>query len=239
MKHLRIVQLMSDKEGNSMNYKVVEKFVSINGEGNLAGYLAVFIRFAGCNLSCSYCDTSWANKEGVKFELMSEQDIYDYIKSTGVKNVTLTGGEPLIQEDIYLLIEKLSFNSSLNIEIETNGSVDIKKYINIQPKPPNITMDYKLSSSNMESKMIIENFNYLKKSDLVKFAVSSMEDLNEAKYIIEKYNLEEKCSVHISPIYGAISMSAIIDFMKEHLMSNVKFQPQLHKIIWHKDKRGV
>ena len=87
--------------------KVVEKFVSINGEGQRAGELAVFIRFKGCNLRCSYCDTMWANESDCTYEEMSPKEIHTYIKSTGVKNVTLTGGEPLLQKDMEELLKEL------------------------------------------------------------------------------------------------------------------------------------
>ena len=114
-----------------MKFKVVEKFVSVNGEGKRAGQLAVFIRFAGCNLECSYCDTKWANDKEVNFELLSADEVYNYIKSTGIKNVTLTGGEPLFQKNIKELLEKLCYDKNLNIEIETNGSINIKEFISI------------------------------------------------------------------------------------------------------------
>ncbi|MDE6665962.1 MAG: radical SAM protein, partial [Ruminococcus sp.] len=84
-----------------MFYPVAEKFVSINGEGRRAGELAVFIRFRKCNLNCSYCDTQWANSENCTAEMLSPEEITEYVNSTGVKNVTLTGGEPLLQSDIY------------------------------------------------------------------------------------------------------------------------------------------
>jgi 7-carboxy-7-deazaguanine synthase len=103
-------------------------------------------------------------------------------------------GEPLIQEGIHLLLELLAFDNSLNVEIETNGSVEIKAFTNIQPKPPVFTADYKLESSNMESEMIFENFNYLKKTDTVKFVAGSIKDLEKTKYIVDKYKLKEKCS---------------------------------------------
>ena len=77
--------------------RVAEKFISINGEGTRAGELAVFVRFTGCNLRCSYCDTMWANEPGCPYEEMSPAQICDYVQSTGIKNVTLTGGEPLLQ----------------------------------------------------------------------------------------------------------------------------------------------
>ena len=222
-----------------MHYKVVEKFVSVNGEGNFAGKLAVFIRFAGCNLRCSYCDTMWANMANVEYTLMTEKDIYDYIKSTKITHITLTGGEPLIQENMLALLEFLALDISLNVEIETNGSVDIQSFLNIKPKQPNFTMDYKLESSNMQDKMVVGNFNHLKKDDVVKFVVGNSADLEKFKLIIEKYGLIERCNVHLSPIYGEISMSEIVDFMKENLLNEVTFQPQLHKIIWHPTARGV
>lgn len=222
-----------------MDYKVVEKFVSINGEGDFAGYLAVFIRFAGCNLNCSYCDTMWANEANVEYQLMSEKDIYDYIKSTGIKHVTLTGGEPLIQEGIYSLLELLAQDTTLDVEIETNGSIAIQPFLHIQPKQPFFTMDYKLETSNMEDKMMMKNFDNLKKTDTIKFVVGSINDLEKIKYIINEYQLREKCNVHLSLIHGIIAMSSIVDFMKEHSLNGVRFQPQLHKLIWHPLTRGV
>lgn len=114
------------QKGSRIEYKVAEKFTSINGEGKCAGQLAVFIRFQGCNLNCEYCDTKWANEEQAAYEVMTEQDIYTYIKSTKIKNVTLTGGEPLLQPEIGALIQKLSEDTKLRVEIETNGSVCIK-----------------------------------------------------------------------------------------------------------------
>ena len=110
-----------------MSFPVVEKFVSINGEGTRAGELAVFIRFRKCNLNCSYCDTKWANSEGASAEIMSAEQIAEYVRKTGVKNVTLTGGEPLLQNDLYSLTETL-IEQGNSVEIETNGSISIDKF---------------------------------------------------------------------------------------------------------------
>lgn len=221
-----------------MNFKVVEKFVSINGEGRLSGQLAIFIRFAGCNLDCSYCDTKWANEENVEYELMSKQEIYEYIKSTKVKNVTLTGGEPLLQNNIIELLNVLSTDDNLSVEIETNGSISLKEFINIK-NPPRFTMDYKLPSSNMENKMLVDNFKYLTKNDTVKFVSGSKDDLEKARYIINQYDLIYQTNVYISPIFGDINMADIVDFMQDHNMNGVTLQVQLHKIIWNPNERGV
>jgi 7-carboxy-7-deazaguanine synthase len=221
-----------------VNFKVVEKFVSINGEGRLCGQLAIFIRFAGCNLSCSYCDTTWANEKDVSYELMSAEDIYEYIKSTEVRNVTLTGGEPLLQEGIIELLELLSKDKALHVEIETNGSVLLDKLVKLE-NSPSFTMDYKLPSSNMEDKMLLDNFNYLTVKDTVKFVSGALEDLEKAKYIIDKYNLVDKVSVYISPVFGKIELNHIVEFMKDKKMNGINLQVQLHKVIWEPSKRGV
>ena len=152
-------------------FKVVEKFVSINGEGVRAGQLAVFIRFAGCNLRCSFCDTMWANEENVDYELNSVKELCEYVEETGVKNVTLTGGEPLLQKKVEELIGELT-KMGLYVEIETNGSVDLKKYKNINP-PPVFTVDYKLPGSGMEDKMNRDNFKNLSHNDTVKFVAGT------------------------------------------------------------------
>lgn len=221
-----------------MKFKVVEKFVSINGEGSLCGQLAIFIRFAGCNLNCSYCDTAWASETDVPYELMDAQSIYEYIKTTGIRNITLTGGEPLLQEGIIDLLQMLSKDLDLHVEIETNGSVSLKPFCNIE-NAPSFTMDYKLPSSNMESNMNLENFKYLKARDTVKFVSGSSCDLQKAKQIIDEYNLAKTTNVYISPVFGKINMNDIVEFMKTNNMNGVNLQMQLHKIIWHPAERGV
>lgn len=219
-------------------YKVVERFVSINGEGQRAGELAVFIRFAGCNLNCSYCDTKWANADDVPYEALSAEEIYDYIKRTEIKNVTLTGGEPLIVEDIDKLLLMLSLDEELSIEVETNGSIDIAEFKAVTDKI-SYTLDYKLGSSNMEEAMCISNYNYIDKNDTVKFVVGSMADLERARAIIDTYGLCEKTKVYLSPVFGKIEPEEIVDFMIENNMNDIKLQLQLHKFIWDADMRGV
>jgi 7-carboxy-7-deazaguanine synthase len=222
-----------------MSYKVVEKFVSINGEGQKSGELAVFIRFAGCNLSCSYCDTTWANKPDVAYNLESAQAIYEYIKSTGVQNVTLTGGEPLLQENINDLIHILQKDPKLWIEIETNGSVPLNTLSYIRTSNVTFTMDYKLGESKMTSHMLTSNFDTLIHHDTVKFVVGSISDLIEARSIITTYNLTSKCNVYLSPVFGQIDLETIVTYMKNELLTDVKLQLQLHKIIWDPSLRGV
>jgi 7-carboxy-7-deazaguanine synthase len=221
-----------------MVLQVVEKFVSINGEGRRCGQLATFIRFAGCNLNCGYCDTAWANDRKVAFDPMTAEEVYAYIKDTQVTNVTLTGGEPLLQQDMGALLELLSQDPELYVEIETNGSVLLSKFSGLE-NPPSFTMDYKLPSSGMERMMALENFDQLTEKDTVKFVSGSMADLKKARELIDRYKLTEKTAVFISPIFGEIELESIVDFMKDNQMNGVNMQVQLHKIIWDPNERGV
>lgn len=219
-------------------FKVVEKFVSINGEGVRAGQLAVFIRFLGCNLNCNYCDTKWANTENAVYEVMNEFEIYQYVKDTGVKNVTLTGGEPLFRENMPVLLRLLGVDESIKIEIETNGSVDFSGLMEMC-KNISFTMDYKLPDSGMEAHMCLSNMEILRKIDTVKFVSGSIKDLQKANEIIKQYNLTEKCHIYISPVFGKIDPADIVEFMKDNHMNDVNLQLQLHKFIWSPDRKGV
>ena len=219
-------------------FKVAEIFTSINGEGTKAGQTAVFVRFTGCNLNCSYCDTKWANEPNAEYKLMTDREILSRIKETGIKNVTLTGGEPLLREGIYELLEEIAKDGFLQAEIETNGSIDLKPFCDIENRP-SFTMDYKLPSSGMEKHMCLENFEILEKKDTVKFVSGSIEDLKKALEIIRKYDLSRRCHVYISPVFGSIEPAKIVDFMVENKLNDVNLQLQLHKFIWDPNMRGV
>lgn len=219
-------------------FQVVETFVSINGEGRRAGELAVFIRFLGCNLNCSYCDTRWANKPDTPFRWMSEEEIYEYVKQTGVRNVTLTGGEPLLQPEIEALLTRLLGDSKIRVEIETNGSIDLTPFAKLQ-HAPSFTMDYKLAGSGMEDKMNRKNFSLLTIKDTVKFVVGSREDLERSAQIIEEENLLGRTAIYFSPVFGRIEPEEIVNFLMERKLNDVRVQLQLHKFIWDPDRKGV
>lgn len=219
-------------------YKIAEMFSSINGEGTHAGQLAFFIRFTGCNLNCSYCDTKWANVPNAPFTEMTADEILSEVKKSGIKNVTVTGGEPLIQPNIIPLLEMLCGDGHY-VEIETNGSADVSEVLKIKENRPALTMDYKLPSSDMENHMRTENFNLLEKKDTVKFVSGSRADLERALEIIREYGLIGKCAVYISPVFGKLKPAEIVDFMLENKLNGVNVQLQMHKFIWDPNARGV
>lgn len=204
---------------------VNEIFNSIDGEGKRAGELTTFIRLTGCNLGCSYCDTTYAFSGGC------DMTIDDIIAKVKYYNVTLTGGEPLIQ-NIEPLLNKLLYN---DVNIETNGSIDIGQYIIFD----NVffTMDYKCNSSNMNSEMLMSNLNLLRPRDVLKFVVGSLDDLEQAKKVYEEYS--PLSSIYVSPVFGKITPAEIVDFMKAYDLEDWKIQLQLHKYIWTPEKRGV
>ena len=221
-------------------FNIVEKFLSVDGEGPSSGELATFIRFQGCNLRCSWCDTTYSWDKESTLEILNAKEIYNYIKETGATNVTLTGGEPLIQENISELLDILNKDDNLKIHIETNGAIDIEPFKE-KHKGHNISyiVDFKLPSSNMTSKMNLNNLNVLGKCDVYKFVVGSIEDLQMAYELIIKYDLTSKCLVYSSPVSGNIDMQEIVEFMKDNKLNKVRLQTQLHKVIWDKNARGV
>ncbi len=219
-------------------YKIAEMFSSINGEGTHAGQLAFFVRFTGCNLNCSYCDTKWANVPNAEYTEMTADEIRSEVQKSGISNVTVTGGEPLIQPNIIPLLKMLCGDGRY-VEIETNGSADVSEVVKIKGERPALTMDYKLPSSGMESFMRTENFALLEAKDTVKFVSGSLADLERALEIIRKYGLIGKCAVYISPVFGKLKPAEIVDFMLSNKLNGVNVQLQMHKFIWDPNMRGV
>ena len=213
-----------------MSLKVNEIYYSIQGESSFSGLPCIFVRLTYCNLRCSYCDTEYAFYEGKNLEI---NQIIEKVNSFKCNLVEITGGEPLLQNDCIKLIEELEKNNK-RVLIETGGSLTIK---NISKKT-HIILDLKCPSSKMEHKNLWDNLNYIKKTDEVKFVIGNKSDYNWSKKIINKYNLENKCLILMSPVFGEIDNKKIIEWiLKDNL--NVRFQIQLHKKIWDKDKKGV
>lgn len=227
-----------DGMGGEASLPLVESFVSINGEGNKSGELALFLRFKGCNLNCSYCDTAWANQPDAACEYRTVSWLCELAQESGVNNVTLTGGEPLLQNNVELLIDALLRETNQRIEIETNGSVSIERWKERDQRLC-FTLDYKLPGSGMEEHVRMENYAWLKPWDVVKFVCSDREDLDKARQVIESQRLTEKCSVLLSPVFGRIDPADMVEYMKAGGMRDVRLQLQMHKFIWDPNKRGV
>ena len=217
--------------------KVVETFASINGEGPCAGELALFVRFQGCNLRCSYCDTMWVNAPDCPYTEQSPEDIVAKILQRGIRNITLTGGEPLLQPEMPALLTLLADHPELRVEVETNGAVDLAPFC--KTSRPVFTMDYKLPSCGWERAMRVENFALLQQDDTVKFVCGSAEDLGRAAQVIAEQELTKRCHVYLSPVFGAIKPAEMVEYMLAQRLNGVRLQLQLHKFIWDPNQRGV
>ena len=207
--------------------KVNEMFPSLQGEGIYIGIPMFFVRFTGCNLRCTWCDTKYAFYEGEEMEM---DEIVERIEKSGMKWICLTGGEPLIQKDIYKLIYRIM--NSHEILIETNGSVSIEDI----PTEENIhiSLDIKTPSSKMQNHMKFENLDYLGEGDFVKFVIMYEGDFQYAKKVMEEHDI--KTEIVFQPVWGTDIKWLITRVMEEKL--NVRVLPQLHKLIWG-EKRGV
>lgn len=225
---------------------ISEIFDSIDGEGVRAGQLCTFIRVFGCNLRCSYCDSMYAVDQkysDIPPKEMSVNEILSYV-NRNYKRVTLTGGEPLLFPESVRLVNRLCENG-YEVNIETNGSCDITVFRDLIKNSENLffTTDFKLPSSGEMYSMRISNFDNLKKRDVLKFVIGSEEDSSVAASfahnIIEKYG-EDAPYIYAGTVFGKYALKDVIsEFMADPLLKNVRFQIQMHKIIWEPDARGV
>jgi 7-carboxy-7-deazaguanine synthase len=210
--------------------KINEIFYSIQGESLLAGLPCIFIRLTYCNLRCSYCDTEYAFYEGADYSVGA---VLSEIKKYDCNLVEITGGEPLIQKEVFALMTTLC-DSGYSVMIETGGSLSVKE-IDMRVK---IIIDLKCPSSKMAEKNFYENVNYLKQNDEVKFVIGNREDYDWSKHIINQYSLTEKYSVLFSNVFNELKPAQLAEWiLKDNL--KVRFQLQLHKYIWSPIKRGV
>lgn len=219
-------------------FPIIEQFLSVDGEGPTAGRMAAFVRFQGCNLRCSWCDTTYSFEQENVTAYRTAEEIYKIIKESGASCVTLTGGEPLLQPEIGSLLKILNEDDSLLTHIETNGSVDITPFVEEFPNLCFI-VDYKLEGSNMTAQMNENNLTAVRPVDTYKFVVSSLRDLQQATDVIRKNRLCERTQVFFSPVLGKIEPAEIVEFMKTERLDKVRLQLQLHKIIWDPAQKGV
>ena len=209
---------------------VVETFVSIQGESTHAGRRCFFIRLAGCNLRCNYCDTQYAWDGGV---LTPVDELVSIAMSSNTGLVEVTGGEPLIHEDAPLLMQKL-LDSGMEVLLETNGSVSIAGV----PEKVRKIVDCKTPGSGMAQSNCFENFALLMPHDEVKFVISSYDDFQWSLGVIEKYDLPGKTgNLIFSPVWGRVKFEDLADWVVK-CDCPVRMQLQMHKLIWG-DRKGV
>jgi len=213
--------------------RVVETFASIQGESTHAGRLCFFIRLAGCNLRCGYCDTVYAQSpdDGTP-QTISE--LLDAVRGSGLNLVEITGGEPLSQAAAPLLCRAL-LDAGFEVMVETNGSFDIA----ILPDAVIKVLDCKTPSSGEEARMCWDNYSRLQPHDEIKFVIADRADYDYSLAIIERYRLAEKtANLIFSPAWGSIAPRQLVEWLVAD-RAPVRMQLQLHKYIWGPDTQGV
>lgn len=210
--------------------KVNEIFFSIQGESSKSGLPCVFVRLTDCDLRCTYCDTEYAFFEGT---VKTIEEIIEEVQSYHCMLVEITGGEPLLQNDVHELMKRLC---DLNYEVllETGGHILVDR---IDSRVKKI-IDMKTPSSGMMKHNEYNNLELATVNDEIKFVIGTREDYNWAKSLIASYGLSEKLTVLLSPVFNELSPQQLVEWILEDKL-NVRLQLQLHKFIWKPTTRGV
>ena len=204
---------------NTLN--ITEIFYSIQGEALEVGLPTVFIRLTGCPLRCGYCDTTYAFKGN---NPMTIDQIIEKVREFPTHQVCVTGGEPLAQKNVHLLLNDLVKNK-YQVSLETSGSIDISEVNHAV----SIVMDVKTPSSGEEHQNLISNFQYIKSSDQIKFVIGDMDDFRWTEEFIQNKSLEG--NILISPVFGQVDLIDLADWLMQSKIK-ARLQVQLHKIIW-------
>ena len=210
--------------------EVTEIYKSIQGESTYMGRPCVFVRLTGCNLRCVWCDTTHAFYDGKN---LSIDQIIDQVKSYSINLVEITGGEPLLQKEVFPLMESLLKNK-FQVMLETSGSLSIKNV----PKEVIKILDLKCPGSGEENKNLWENLNYLGSTDEIKFVIADRVDYEWSKKVLQDYELDKKNPVLFSPVFGKLKLKDLTEWILEDNLP-VLLHTQLHKYIWDQKTIGV
>ena len=203
--------------------KITEIFFSLQGETTTTGLPTVFIRLTGCPLRCQYCDTAYAFSGGKNYTII---EILTEIKKFNTKYITVTGGEPLAQKECLVLLTQLC-DLNYIVSLETSGALDVSEVDSRVIK----IVDIKTPSSLESSKNYFDNINYLLPHDQIKFVIGDQEDYEWSKKIMAQFDLTKKCEILFSPVYQQLNNQTLADWILIDQLP-VRFQIQLHKIIW-------
>ena len=203
--------------------RITEIFHSLQGESTTVGLPTVFVRLTGCPLRCQYCDTAYAFSGG---NLIKIEDIVAQVAAFGCQHVCVTGGEPLAQPDCIELLKQLC-DAGHAVSIETSGARDIAQ---IDPRVM-VVMDLKTPDSKECDKNKLTNLAHLKAGDQIKFVLCSRNDYEWAKTMMREHQLEKKAHILFSPSWGQLNPTELADWIIQDRLP-VRFQLQLHKILW-------
>jgi 7-carboxy-7-deazaguanine synthase len=210
---------------------VNEIFHSIQGESTHAGRPCVFVRLTACDLRCTWCDTPYAFTEGKK---MSVDDVVARVRDYNCDVVEITGGEPLLQKEVYPLMERL-LHEGRTVMLETGG------HLSAEQVPPGVVrvIDVKCPGSGEADKMHWPNLERLRSTDEIKFVLKDRADYDYARGVVEKHDLVARCAaVLFSPVHGVLDAKQLAEWILADRIA-VRLQLQAHKYIWDPQTRGV
>lgn len=225
---------------NNIKIPMVEIFETVEGEGTRAGFPTVFVRLFGCNLRCTWCDTTYSYPPAEAEKVMTIDEIVEEVKKYRSTHVCLTGGEPLLYGDksVALIRGLLAIDRLDDLHIETNGAVDLGPIMEAIDSPKvRYIMDFKLPDSGEMGKMVTANIGRLRQQDELKFVIGSDRDFETAKAILTSY--PTRALPLFSPVWETMPPAKLVGLMLQHGLSHVKLNMQLHKIIWDPSARGV
>jgi 7-carboxy-7-deazaguanine synthase len=203
--------------------KITEIFLSLQGEARDAGWPTVFVRLTGCPLRCQYCDTAYAFFGG---EWRGIEEILAEVASHGVRHVCVTGGEPLAQKRCLDLLRRLC-DAGYRVSLETSGAIDVA---DVDLRVSRV-VDIKTPGSAEVERNRWENLPLLTAHDQIKFVICSRDDYDWARGIVAEHRLSERCDVLFSPSKSDVSARDLADWIVQDRLP-VKFQMQLHKLLW-------
>jgi len=236
--------MVSNPVNKNPEFKVTEIFQSIQGEGIYQGRPTVFVRFSGCNLRCSWCDTKYAFEEGKTITL---NDLMEAINDFHLRNVCLTGGEPLLQEHLPLLSKSI-LESGCSVDLETNGSLPVRDFLEGVATEDSyhqkrrrivVSLDVKMPSSGESTTFLRENLEILTPWDQTKFVVADQGDMEYAKNFIVQNKIDSPVVIQPLDISDTRRITELFLEMRWPGEMDVRLMLQSHKIIWGKDARGV
>jgi len=210
--------------------RVSEIFLSIQGEGSRAGLPCTFVRLAGCNLRCEWCDTQHAWTGGRELSL---DRVLREVGKLGCRRVEVTGGEPLLQEETGELLRCLC-QAGCEVLLETNGSLSIAP---VDPRVVRI-VDFKCPSSGQDQHNLWTNVMHLTPRDEVKFVIADRDDYEWARSAVRQRRLLQRCAVIFQPVAGRLEPGKLAEWLLADDL-DVRLGVQLHKLIWPKEDRGV
>ena len=203
--------------------RISEIFFSLQGETRTVGLPTTFVRLTGCPLRCHYCDTSYAFSGG---DWMTLDEVVAQVAANSARYVTVTGGEPLAQPSCIPLLTKLS-QLGFKVSLETSGAIDIAA---VDPRVVKV-MDLKTPASGESDKNLWSNLDHLSSSDQIKFVICNESDYEWCKARIFEHKLDQLCEVLLSPSQDELSPTILADWILRDQL-NVRFQLQLHKVLW-------